>query len=249
MTDSTGGPTVTHERDREARADLAAAHQMAVHDGLAEGTWNHFSLMLDERRMLITPANRHWRLIDADALVTADLDDADAARARGLQFLIGYALHAAVHRARPDAACVLHVHPPYATALSVLDDDELLVTSQASVEFHGRVAYNERYDLIGGSAGQGQRIADALGDKDVLFLRGHGVLVVGPTIHQAYQDLYLLELACRTQLLAMSTGRPLRTFEARDADLLAHVDDGGEDARRHFDAMAELIETEQKVTA
>jgi ribulose-5-phosphate 4-epimerase/fuculose-1-phosphate aldolase len=240
---------VTDERDRAARHDLAAAHRMAVQDGLAEGTWNHFSLMLDERRMLITPANRHWRLVDADSLAVADLDDPEEARARGAQFMIGYAFHAAVHRARPDAACVLHVHPPYATALSVLDDDELLVASQTSVEFHGRVAYNERYDLIGGGAGQGERIAAALGDKDVLFLRGHGVLVVGPTVHQAYQDLYLLELACRTQVLAMSTGRPLRTFDPADVALLGHVDDGGEDARRHFDAMLELIADERAVAA
>ena len=52
-----------------ARDLLAAAHRIAAHDGLAEGTWNHFSFMLDSNRMLITPADRHWALIDGDSLV------------------------------------------------------------------------------------------------------------------------------------------------------------------------------------
>ena len=223
-----------------ARHDLAAAHRMAVHDGLAEGTWNHFSLMLDERRMLITPANRHWSLIGPDDLLLVD-DDLAAARAIGLQFYIGYRIHYPLHEARPDARAALHAHPPYATALSLLDDDELLPASQTSAHFHGRIAYNDAYDGFGDPERQGERIAEALGDKSVLFLRGHGVVVVGRTLHEAYQDLYLLELACRTQLLALSTGRPLRVFDAADVDGMSHGDDGGEDARRHFDAMAELI--------
>ena len=227
--------------EQEARSDLAAAHHMAVYDGLSEGTWNHFSLMLDERRMLITPADRHWGTIDSASLVL--VDDEARASGRGLQFAIGYRIHYPVHEARPDATCVLHAHPPYATALSLLDDDELLPTSQASVDFHGRVAYSDKYDGFGEPERQGERIAEALGDRDVLFLRGHGVVVVGPTVHEAYQDLYVLELACRSQVLALSTGRTLRRFD--DADIAQHprVNDGGVDARRHFDAMLHLLAT------
>jgi ribulose-5-phosphate 4-epimerase/fuculose-1-phosphate aldolase len=137
------------------------------------------------------------------------------------------------------------VHPPYATALSLLDDDELLPASQTSLEFHGRVAYSDRYDGFDPEH-QGEYIAAALGNRDVLFLRGHGVVVVGPTVHQAYQDLYLLELACRSQVLALSTGRPLRRFD--DADLAAHarIDDGGADARRHFEAMMQMLDPNQE---
>ncbi len=109
---------------------------------------------------------------------------------------------------------MLHVHPPYATALSLLDEPELVPASQMSVGFAGRVAHNDRYDLIGGADGQGERIAAALGDKDVLMLRGHGAVVVGETVESAYLDLYTLELACRSQVLAMSTGRPIRPLGA-----------------------------------
>ena len=234
---------MSHETsyEEEARQDLAAAHRMAVYDGLCEGTWNHFSLMLDATRMLITPADRHWELMEPESLALVD-DDTHAARERGLQFYIGYRIHYPVHVARPDAPCLLHVHPPYATALSALDDDELLPASQHSLEFVGRVAYNDLYDGIGDPETQGERIAEALGDRNVLFLRGHGVVVVGRTIHEAYQDLYTLELACRTQILALSTGRPLRTLSADDLASLTHSDDGGVDARRHFDAMRGVVE-------
>ncbi len=237
----------TQSVDREevhARELLAAAHRIAAHDGLAEGTWNHFSFMLDSQRMLITPADRHWALVDGDSLVLSTGED--SARARGLQFLIGYRIHQPLHDVRPEARCVLHTHPPYATALSLLDEPELILASQMSVGFAGRIAYNDRYDLIGGGGSQGERIATALGDKDVLLLRGHGVVVVGRTIESAYLDLYTLELACRSQVLAMSTGQTLRPMGAIEvAELIGSGPDrleDEEDARRHFRAMRELVD-------
>jgi ribulose-5-phosphate 4-epimerase/fuculose-1-phosphate aldolase len=233
-----------NREEAHARDVLAAAHRIAAHDGLAEGTWNHFSFMLDSKRMLITPADRHWALIDGDSLVLST--DDDDARARGLLFLIGYRIHQPLHDVRPDARCVLHAHPPYATALSLLDEPQLIVASQMSVGFAGRIAYNDRYDLIGGAEGQGERIASALGDNDVLLLRGHGVVVVGETIESAYLDLYTLELACRSQVLAMSTGRRVRPMGAIEvAELTGSGQDHGEhdeEARRHFQAMRELID-------
>jgi ribulose-5-phosphate 4-epimerase/fuculose-1-phosphate aldolase len=194
--------------------------------------------------MLITPADRHWALVDGESLVLSTGDD--DARARGLQFLIGYRIHQPLHDVRPDARCVLHAHPPYATALSLLDEPELILASQMSVGFEKRIAYNDRYDLLGGAEGQGRRIAAALGDRDVLLLRGHGVVVVGETIESAYLDLYTLELACRSQVLAMSTGRPLRPLGAIElaelADSSPGHDEDDQEARRHFEAMRELVD-------
>ncbi|HEX5193528.1 MAG TPA: class II aldolase/adducin family protein [Solirubrobacteraceae bacterium] len=235
-----------HDDDEaHAREVLAAAHRIAAYDGLAEGTWNHFSLMLDASRMLITPADRHWSLMDARSLVLAAGEE--DARARGLQFLIGYRIHQPLHRVRPDAACVLHAHPPYATALSLLDEPALIPASQMSVAFVGRIAYNDRYDLIGGADGQGERIAAALGDNDVLLLRGHGVIVVGATVEEAYLDLYTFELACRSQVLAMSTGaalRPMGAIEVAEltASAPAQKQEAVQEARRHFAAMRELVD-------
>jgi ribulose-5-phosphate 4-epimerase/fuculose-1-phosphate aldolase len=228
--------------EAEARDTLAAAHRIAVYDGLAEGTWNHISYVLDDGRMLITPAEMHWSRVDADAIVIPR-DDKDA-RGRGTQFYIGYRIHRPLHEARPDARCAVHVHPPFATALSVLDEERLLAMSQTSVSFYDRVAYNNKFDLLGGASEQGERIAEALGDKSALFLRGHGIVVTGPTIEEAYLDTYRLELACRTQLLAMSTGRPLRLFTDAEADELASSGPDHAEARRHFAAMREVVETQ-----
>src|SRR6202034_1968339 len=233
-----------NREEAHARDVLAAAHRIAAHDGLAEGTWNHFSFMLDSKRMLIPPADRHWALIDGDSLVLST--DDDDARARGLQFLVGYRIHQPLHDVRPDARCVLHAHPPYTTALSLLDEPELIVASQMSSGFAGRIAYNDRYDLVGGAESQGERIASALGDRDVPLLRGHGVVVVSETIEMAYLDLYTLELACRSQVLAMSTGRAVRPMGAIEvAELTGSDPDRGEhdeEARRHFQAMRRLVD-------
>jgi ribulose-5-phosphate 4-epimerase/fuculose-1-phosphate aldolase len=239
------GATASGFTEADARDALAAAHRIAAHDGLAEGTWNHFSLMLDERRMLITPSDRHWSLVDGDSLVQASGED--DARARGLQVLIGYRIHTPLHDVRPDAACVLHAHPPYATALSLLEDPELVPTSQMSIGFVGRIAYNDRYDLIGGAEGQGDRIANALGNNDVLLLRGHGVIVVGPTVAETYLDLYTFELACRSQVLAMSTGgrlRPMGAIEVAELTISGPGDDdqAQAEAERHFAAMRQLVD-------
>jgi ribulose-5-phosphate 4-epimerase/fuculose-1-phosphate aldolase len=233
--------TVTEEL---ARDTLAAAHRIASYDGLAEGTWNHLSYMLDDERMLITPADTHWSLIEPDSLVLAE-DDA-AARALGLQFYIGYRIHYPVHRARPDARCAVHLHAPYATALTLLEDEAFVSASQTSVEFHGRVAYTDEFDLLGGPEEQGKRIADALGDKDILFMRGHGILTVAPTIERAYLDAYLLELACRTQILAMSTGKKLRVFTDEEAIRLRPTTVDNAEAERHFVAMRKRIDANRE---
>jgi ribulose-5-phosphate 4-epimerase/fuculose-1-phosphate aldolase len=228
---------MTFAGEEQTRADLAAAHQMALCDGLAEGTWNHFSAMLDAERMLITPADRHWAQVTPGSLVlTASAGDVPELPE---QFWIGYRIHAAVHEARPEAICALHVHPPYATALSLLEDVELIAASQISVDFAGRLAVSEGYDGLAGAA-QGEAIAAALGGSDALILRGHGVVVVGPSVAQAYLDLYLLERACRVQVLALSTGRPIRAFGAEEVEALHHQDDP-EEARRHFEAMRKML--------
>lgn len=238
MTTATPTAASTYPTEDQARSDLAAAHRIAAYDGLAEGTWNHLSVMLSSDTMLITPADRHWTRVTAESLTGVtnpdDLPDLP------LLFWIGYGIHSGVHRARPDAIAALHVHPPYATALSMLDDPELIPASQLSVEFAGRLAYNDRFDGLAGK-NQGAEVAEALGDKTVLLMRGHGVLVAGSSIEQAYLDLYAFERACQEQVLAMSTGRAIRPFTAEEVDALRHVDDPVE-ARRHFDAMIEVVD-------
>src|SRR5579871_4531717 len=181
-----------------ARVDLAAAHRLAVRDDLHEGTWNHLSLSVpgDPERILITPGVVHWSQVTASSLAVLGPHEDGAALERDNEHLwVGYRIHYPLHRARPDAACVLHAHPPYATALTMVEGGVLEWAEQNSLEFHGRVAFNARYDSgVPLDIGQGEEMAAALGDEAiVLFLRNHGVVVVGPTVAIAYTNLYLLE--------------------------------------------------------
>jgi len=198
----------TSDRVRGARIDLAAAHRLAAREGLAEGTWNHLTLTHpeDPERMLMTPANEHWSQVTASSLldVGPEFDPSGSA-------WVAYRIHGPVHAARPDARCVLHVHSPAVTALSMLEDCRLRMVDQTALTFHGRVAITEEFDgLQAANEDQGKVMAAALGERySVLILRNHGAVVTGPTVAQAYVDLYLLERTCSAQIKALATGLPL----------------------------------------
>jgi ribulose-5-phosphate 4-epimerase/fuculose-1-phosphate aldolase len=90
----------------------------------------------------------------------------------------------------------MHTHMPYATALSVLEDTGLEPVDQNALRFYGDVAYDSGYAGLALARDEGERLASELGDKRVLFMSNHGVLVAGETIAEAFNDLYYLERAC-----------------------------------------------------
>lgn len=238
----------TSDRVRGARIDLAAAHRLAARDGLAEGTWNHLTLTHpeDPDRMLMTPANEHWSQVTASSLldVGPGFDPSGSA-------WVAYRIHGPVHAARPDARCVLHVHSPAVTALSMLEDCRLRMVDQTALTFHGRVAVTAEFDgLQAANEDQGKVMAAALGEHcTVLILRNHGAVVTGPTVAQAYVDLYLLERTCSAQIKALATGLPLN--ELSEEQLAAFVarsrtdrnENGMADVfARNFEAMKRVLD-------
>ena len=247
------GPGVTSSRTeygiREARVDLAAAHRLAVMDNLHEGSWNHFSVTVPgmPEEILLTPGDRHWSQVTASSLVIANAE-AKKIEAQGGFLWVGYRIHYPIHVARPDAVCVLHTHSPYATALSMLEGGRLLMAEQNALNFYNKVAYNDVYEgqVGGGHTGLslGEQLAEALGDKTVLFLKNHGVLVVGPSVAAAYFDLYLLERACQFQVLAMSTGRKLQLVP--DEILKGLHDDEQQYKIEYFAAMKGVLDRNQR---
>ncbi len=235
---------MTYESEHEARCDLAAAHRMAVMDGLNEGTWNHFSLMspVEPEQMLISPGDTHWSMVKASNLtlmgpraeVISGPEPNDAA----------WIIHYPVHRARPDAKCVMHSHSPYATALGMRKANKLDTQSnQAAALFHGDIAYFDVYDGILREADEGERMAEALGDKRVLMLRNHGLLTAAPTVAQAYMDLYLIERACMFQLLATKDDGELNQIPTEVAEKIGAAGRQGRDG--HFQGMKQVIEARE----
>jgi len=203
------------------REDLALALRAADYHGLAEGVCNHFSMELPDGsgRFLLNPRGFLWREIGPDDIVMIDVQGQRLAGRHAVEPTAMH-IHAAIHRLG-GKACVMHTHMPFATALT-LTQDRLLDTrlSQNAMRFHGRVAADPHYNGFALDTREGERIARAMGDADIVFLGNHGVVVCGSRIDYAYDDLYYLERACMAQVLAASTGRPL--MPVADS-LAAHV--------------------------
>jgi ribulose-5-phosphate 4-epimerase/fuculose-1-phosphate aldolase len=216
-TDDFRSPAVT-----QLREDLALALRAAAHHGLAEGICNHFSVELPDAsgRFLLNPRGLHWSEVRAEDIVLVDAQGAVLAGRHAVEPTAMY-IHAAVHRVAGQA-CVLHTHMPYATALTLTTDRALDPTlSQTAMRFVGRVAVDAHYNGLALDVAEGERIARAMGTADVVFLGNHGVVVCGPRIDHAYDDLYYLERACAAQVLALSTGLPLMPVAAEIAELVA----------------------------
>lgn len=216
-----------HDRDFESdsvkrmRADLALALRAAAHHGLAEGVCNHFSLELPDQsgRFLLNPRGLLWNEVQADDIIMIDTGGNKLAGRHEVESTAMY-IHAAIHRICKKA-CVLHTHMPYSTALTLTSDRALDPhLSQNAMRFLDRIAIDDHYNGLALDAGEGERIARAMGTADIAFLGNHGVVVCGDRIDYAYDDLYFLERACQAQVLAQSTGRPLVPV---NATLAKHV--------------------------
>lgn len=196
---------------RQQRIDLAAAFRWTARLGMHESVANHFSLAVsdDGSRFLINPNGRHFSRITASELLLLDARDPDTMKRPGAPDPTAWAIHGALHRKVPQARCVLHVHSRYATVLASLKDSRILPIDQNTMRFFGRHAIDDGFDGMG-LGDEAERMVDRLGDKPVMIMGNHGVLVVGPSVAQAFDELYYLERACETLITAYATGKVLR---------------------------------------
>ena len=213
---------VTEDTLTTARTELATALRAAAHYGFNEGIDNHFSLAVPGRddRFLLNPFGPHWSELTADDMLTLDLEgtvvDGD-----GVAELTAFQIHRGVHQARADARCVLHTHMPFATAISLTETGFDTRISQNSMLFHGAVATLPYNGLATGEQ-EGARMAAAVSSGvRAVFLQNHGVLIIAPTVAEAWRDLYFLERACEVQVLAQSTGQPIVRLSEEIAQTVA----------------------------
>ena len=195
----------------EARKDLACALLAAHKLGLSEGVCNHFSLAVPDRpgHFLINPQGLLWSEIGPDDLVVIDMQGKKVEGRHDVE-PTAFFIHGWIHRTVPEAACVLHTHMPFATALCLLQGGRLEMASQSALRFYRQVAYENEYNGLVLDDAEGQRIAKRLIGHSVLFLANHGVIVRGPNVAWAFDDLYYLERASMHQVLAQGTGKPLK---------------------------------------
>jgi ribulose-5-phosphate 4-epimerase/fuculose-1-phosphate aldolase len=199
-----------------ARIDLAAVLRWSARLGYQTGTCNHFSFMVPGRDdlFLVNPEGYFWSEVTASSLLVSTLDGA-VVEGTGRVERTAFSLHAPIHRRKPAARACFHTHMPHATALCLLKGGLLLPVVQEALMFHDRIAYDENYSGLALDPAEGERVAGALGDRDVLFMRNHGPMVIGSDIGRTFFSLYYLEQACRLQLLAMQSGRPLEEVPDR----------------------------------
>jgi ribulose-5-phosphate 4-epimerase/fuculose-1-phosphate aldolase len=241
---------VTTPTEDLARTDLAAAFRWAARLGMHESIANHFSVAVspDGGQFLLNPVGRHFSRIRASELLRLDAADSAALHGANAPDPTAWYLHAELHQRLPQARCILHTHMPSATALCCLKDFEFLMLDQNACRFHGRIAYDRDYAGMALDLSEGQRVAQLLEPgKSVLFMGNHGVIVVAPTVAQAFDELYYLEKAAALQVLALSTGRPLALIPDAVAALACRQwnDYPTRFSEMHFDQLKLILDQEE----
>lgn len=205
--------TATAASPMTLRRELAAAFRLAEKFGYSEGICNHFSVVVPgaAERYLINPYGLHWSEMRPEHLLLID-GDGQVVEGDGEVEATARHIHVQGHRANPRHQCILHVHMPWATSLTMVQGGRLEMAHQTAARYYGRVAYHS-FGGIALDETEGRRIAEAQRanrNADVFFLAHHGISIGAPTIALAFDDLYYLERAAKQQVLAMSTGLPLQ---------------------------------------
>jgi ribulose-5-phosphate 4-epimerase/fuculose-1-phosphate aldolase len=230
----------------QARVDLAACFRMAARLGMSEGICNHLSAMVPGREdlFIVNPYGFSFAEVTASRLLVCDFEGRVVA-GDGQPEATAFFIHARLHMHMPRARAAFHTHMPNATALAMVEGEPLRFALQTSLKFYGRTVLDPVYNGLALDTDEGDRIATAMGDADICFMRGHGVMVIGPTIATAWDDLYYLERACEAQRLAESTGRNLVTIPpdvaARTAAQMRQEPDT---ARLHLDSVRRILDRE-----
>lgn len=229
----------------QARVDLAACLRMAARLGLEEGICNHFSALVPGRDDLFIVNRLGWAFEEATAssLLICDFNG-NVVAGDGVPEATAFYIHARLHKMAPRVGAAFHTHMPNATALAMISGEPLVWAGQTALKFYGRLAIDENYNGLALDEREGDRIAAVLGDKDILFMKNHGVMVCAPNIAEAWDDLYYLERAAEVQLKAMSTGRPLLPVPTEMAERTARQMREGdpESARLHLQSIRRVLD-------
>ena len=226
----------------ENKINLTAALRMAARLDLHEGVDNHFSLMVSDKpfRFLLNPNRRHWSQLRASELVEVDesgkpINDSEPPEPEGAFPLLLI------------IKCILHTHMRYATAVTMIEGGRLEPVVQSALKFFGQIAYMDDFGGLALDEDEGDRLARALGEKRILFLANHGVIVVGPSVAHAFNDLYYLEKACMAQITAMSSGRSLKRIPQEVAEYTHAQMQGDRDdqSSRHFMEIRRILDKEE----
>ena len=231
------------------RCDMAAVFRVCARLGWNEQIGNHNSLMLPQRAgsdplFLINPRGLLFQELTASSLIVCDLDGR-VVRGKGELRKVAFHIHARIHLNKPDAKCIVHVHPQYLTALAMLEEPAFALAHYNNLFLNSRVVFDNGGTAPVSDNEEGDRLAALMGDKTIMVMGAHGVSVVGPTVADAFDECYMAERTCMYQMTAMMTGRTLRSLPA--SGLKRWNGPWGEkiDARLHLDAWRRILDREE----
>jgi len=200
------------EEEWRIRCDLAATYRLVALFGWDDLVFTHISARLPsengEHRFLLNPYGVMFEEITASSLIKVDHAGMAVESTPYFTNPAGFTIHSALHMAREDAHCVLHVHTPYGVAVSA-QQEGLKRYSQFAMIVHDDVAYHD-YEGIATDLDERERLVRDIGAHCFLILRNHGTLTVGGNCAIAFLRMYFLEQACRAQILAQSDTKPPR---------------------------------------
>ena len=225
------------------RRALAAVHRIVARHRWDDLVFNLFTARVPgaPEHLLVTPFPTLASNARASDMVKVDLDGKPVNGGR--IDIDGFPLYGAIHKARPDVTCVLHVHTTAGVAVSAMADG-LLPLSQTAMLVYDDIAY---CDYAGIGKGDDEAV-DALADKNNLILRNHGTVSVGRTVAEAWGRLHVLEAACAIQVAAMSSNAELTSVKRKVVSSVAQMGTaylGSGVIDDAWDNMVALIEREQ----
>jgi ribulose-5-phosphate 4-epimerase/fuculose-1-phosphate aldolase len=231
----------------QLRVELAAAFRLAARFDWHEAVANHFSLAVspDGKKFLMNPRWKHFTRIKASELLLLDANDKSTMERPDAPDLTAWSLHGRLHAALPQARCIIHLHPPHATAIASLADPEIKPIDQNTARFYNRVACDMDYGGMANTDAEGDRIARLMGNKSIMMMGNHGVLICAASVAEAFDLTYYLERACRNLVLAYQTGQPLHVMSDAVAEKTAQEWEADRDQfHAHFAEMRAILDAE-----
>jgi ribulose-5-phosphate 4-epimerase/fuculose-1-phosphate aldolase len=197
------------EAEWEQRVALAACYRLVAAYHWDDLIFTHISARVPgpEHHFLINPYGMMFGEITASSLVKVDLEGRKVMQSPYEVNPAGFTIHSAIHAAREDAQCVLHVHSVNGIAVSA-QEEGLLPLSQHSIFVLASLGYHD-YEGVALEADEKPRLVRDLGDNNFLMLRNHGLLTVGRSVAEAFVSMYLMETACMIQVRAQAGGGKL----------------------------------------
>src|ERR1044072_6996199 len=197
------------EPEWQTRVDLAAAYRLVALYGWDDLIFTHISSRVPgpEHQFLLNPYGMMFEEVTASNLVKIDLAGHKVMESPHFINPAGFTIHSAVHEAREDALCVMHLHTRQGIAVSA-QEDGLLPLSQQAMFALASLAYHD-YEGLALDEEEKTRLGNDFADKKVMILRNHGLLTVGHTAAEAFLNMFRLERACKIQILAKSGGGEL----------------------------------------